>query len=124
MPGCRYAGKFYAACTINVVFNGATWRGTLSVVGMNAKDAIGTVLLTADVVGGAHTPMGAFHASYWEQDHVSTKYGSLADTPYSKTKLGGNAFGPNQLHIRELEARGIYIHGTMGPRWNPSTELS
>ncbi len=55
---------------------------------------------------------------------MSNKYGSLADTPYSKTMLGGNAFGPYQLHIRELETRGIYIHGTMGPSWNPSTELN
>ena len=50
-----------------------------------------------------------------------TKYGSWADTPYSKTKLGGNAFGPYQLHIKELDKEGIYIHGTMGPSWNRST---
>jgi lipoprotein-anchoring transpeptidase ErfK/SrfK len=68
--------------------------------------------------------MGNFHASYWEKDHVSKKYGSLADTPYSKTVLGGNAFGPYQLHLAELESRGIYIHGTMGPSWNPSTTLN
>jgi lipoprotein-anchoring transpeptidase ErfK/SrfK len=124
MPGCTYAGKRYASCTINVLFNDSTWRGALSIVGKNTGEASGTVLLTANVVGGPHTPVGSFHASYWEEDHVSTKYGSLADTPYSKTKLGGNAFGPYQLHIRELESRGIYIHGTMGPRWNPSTELN
>jgi lipoprotein-anchoring transpeptidase ErfK/SrfK len=124
MTGCAYGGKRYAACTINVVFDGGTWRGKLSVLGKNPGDTTGSVLLTADVVGGPHTPVGSFHASYWEQDHVSTKYGSLADTPYSKTILGGNAFGPYQLHIRELESRGIYIHGTMGPRWNPSTQLN
>jgi lipoprotein-anchoring transpeptidase ErfK/SrfK len=124
MSGCTYAGKQYATCAINVAFNAATWKGTLTVLGKNTKDRAGTVLLTAEVVGGPHTPIGTFHASYWEQDHVSSKYGSLADTPYSKTLFGGNAFGPYQLHLRELESRGIYIHGTMGPRWNPSTSLN
>lgn len=124
MPGCSYGGKNYGSCAITVVFDSRTWRGTLSVTGQNPGDANATVLLTADVVGGPHTPTGNFHASYWEKDHVSKKYGSLADTPYSKTLLGGNAFGPYQLHIAELERRGIYIHGTMGPRWNPSTTLN
>jgi len=124
MAGCQYGGKSYSSCTITVVFDENTWRGSLTVTGQNVGDANPTVLLTADVVGGHNTPMGSFHASNWEKDHVSKKYGSLADTPYSKTVLGGNAFGPFQLHIRELESRGIYIHGTMGPRWNPSTTLN
>jgi lipoprotein-anchoring transpeptidase ErfK/SrfK len=123
MAGCDYSGKKYSTCTITAVFND-DWKGTITVTGQNKGDASPTVLLTAEVVGGPHTPMGTFHASYWEKDHVSTKYGSLADTPYSKTLLGGNAFGPFQLHIRELESRGIYIHGTMGPSWNPSTALN
>ena len=124
MAGCTCGGKSYLNCTITVVFEPSTWRGVLTVIGQNDGDARPTVLLTADVVGGPHTPMGTFHASFWEKDHVSKKYGSLADTPYSKTLLGGNAFGPYQLHIRELESRGIYIHGTMGPTWNPSTRLN
>jgi lipoprotein-anchoring transpeptidase ErfK/SrfK len=124
MPGCTYGGKKYTSCAITVVFDPSSWKGVLTVTGQNHGDAGPTTLLTADVVGGPHTPMGSFHASYWETDHVSKKYGSLADTPYSKTLLGGNAFGPYQLHIQELESRGIYIHGTMGPRWNPSTTLN
>jgi lipoprotein-anchoring transpeptidase ErfK/SrfK len=124
MPGCQYGGKSYSSCTITVVFDQNTWKGSLTVTGQNHGDVSPTVLLTADVVGGHNTPMGNFHASYWEKDHVSKKYGSLADTPYSKTLIGGNAFGPYQLHIFELERRGIYIHGTMGPKWNPSTALN
>ena len=112
MPGCKYGGKSYSSCTITVVFDPSSWQGVLTVTGQNHGDPGPTALLTADVVGGPHTPMGSYHASYWETDHVSKKYGSLADTPYSKTLLGGNAFGPYQLHIQELESRGIYIHGT------------
>jgi len=63
----------------------------------------------------------AFTAKSWEKDHVSTLYGSAANTPWSKTALGGNAFGPYQLHIKELDGRGIMIHGTMGPGWSPTT---
>lgn len=123
MAGCNYRGKSYNTCAITVVLDQSTWRGILTVTAQDG-DASATVLLTADVVGGPNTPAGSFHASYWEIDHVSKRYGSLADTPYSKTKLGGNAFGPYQLHIGELEGRGIYVHGTMGPRWNPSTALN
>lgn len=123
MAGCTFKGKVYSACTITVVLD-ANYRGTLTVTGQNKGDTAATTLLTADIVAGPNTPLGSFHASSWEKDHVSTKYGSLADTPYSKTVLGGNAFGPYQLHIAELESRGIYIHGTMGPTWNPSTELN
>jgi len=124
MSGCRYNGKSFTSCTITISFDPSTWRGTLSVRGQNRGSAAPTELLTANVVGGPHTPAGTFHASYWERDHVSTRYGSLADTPYSKTWLGGNAFGPYQLHILELEKRGIYLHGTMGPHWSPSTTLN
>jgi lipoprotein-anchoring transpeptidase ErfK/SrfK len=124
MAGCQYEGKSYGKCTITVELDSSTWRGTLVVGGQNNGEATIKTLLTADVVAGPNTPMGSFTAANWEKDHVSTKYGSLADTPYSKTLFGGNAFGPYQLHIHELEARGIYIHGTMGPSWNPSTELN
>jgi hypothetical protein len=123
MARCTYNGKSYERCTISVTFPAGIWTGVLTLNG-NEEAGGSEVLLKAEVVGGPHTPMGTFHASYWETDHVSKKYGSLADTPYSKTILGGNAFGPFQLHIRELEPRGIYIHGTMGPRWNPSTRLN
>lgn len=107
---------------IVVVYDAKSSRGTLYGV-----DGTGNLALKSDVVvgGDGHTtPAGSFHASYWEHDHTSTKYGHLADTPWSKSFWGGNAFGPYQLHIRELENRGIYIHGTMGPRFNPSTELN
>jgi lipoprotein-anchoring transpeptidase ErfK/SrfK len=91
---------------------------------MNNGDKEATTLLTASVVvgGDGHvTPTGTFTAKSWEKDHVSTLYGSAADTAWSKTKLGGNAFGPFQLHIKELDSRGIFIHGTMGPGWSPTT---
>ena len=67
------------------------------------------------------TPTGTFTAKSWEKDHVSTLYGNAANTPWSKTLLGGNAFGPYQLHIKELDGRGIMIHGTMGPSWSTKT---
>ena len=124
MTGCVFEGKTYGSCSITVDLDGVSWRGILTVQGKDAGNSNPKELLRANVVAGPHTPFGEFTASRWEKDHVSTKYGSLADTPYSKTLLGGNAFGPYQLHIRELESRGIYIHGTMGPSWNPSTELN
>jgi lipoprotein-anchoring transpeptidase ErfK/SrfK len=123
MPGCQFEGKSYLQCQIAVVLDDQ-WRGTLTVTGQEKTGTPSKTLLVAEVVAGPHTPLGTFHASKWEKDHVSKKYGSLADTPYSKTILGGNAFGPYQLHIFELEERGIYIHGTMGPKWNPSTTLN
>jgi hypothetical protein len=91
---------------------------------VNQGDRNPTVLLTSSVVvgGDGHvTPTGTFTATVWEKDHVSTKYGNAADTPWSKTALGGNAFGPYQLHMKELDSQGIYIHGTMGPGWSPVT---
>lgn len=108
---------------ITIELNTSTWRGMLTVTAQSHNES-SKVLLHTEIVAGSHTPVGNFHASYWEKDHVSRQYGSLADTPYSKTLLGGNAFGPYQLHIAELEHRGIYIHGTMGPTWNPSTTLN
>lgn len=123
MSGCVLGKDRYSICTIAVRLD-ANSRGTMVVSGKNPGDRQATVLLTANVVGGPTTPAGEFTASYWERDHVSKKYGSLADTPYSKTLLGGNAFGPYQLHMSQLERRGIYIHGTMGPTWNPSTALN
>ena len=101
-----------------------TSKGTLVVTGMNKGDKSPTELLKMDVVvgGDGHvTPTGTFTAKSWEKDHVSTLYGSAANTPWSKTVLGGNAFGPFQLHIKELDSRGIMIHGTMGPGWSPTT---
>lgn len=124
LSGCKSGDKEFATCTITIVYDKRTSKGTLTVTGENKGDKGPTTLLTTNVVvgGDGHaTPTGTFTASYWEKDHVSKKYGSWADTPYSKTKLGGNAFGPYQLHIKELDKRGIYIHGTMGPSWNRST---
>ena len=87
----------------------------------------GSIKLRGDVVVGGKdtpTPTGTFHASYWESNHVSARYGSYANTPWNKSPLGLNAFGPYQLHLKELESRGVYLHGTMGPSWNPFTALN
>lgn len=124
LKGCQAGDKKFETCTMSIVYDPNTSHGTLTVTGQNKGDKEGTVLLTSSVVvgGDGHvTPTGTFTASVWEKDHVSTKYGSAANTPWSKTLMGGNAFGPYQLHIKELESRGIYIHGTMGPRWSPTT---
>jgi len=124
MQGCQAGDKKFSTCTITITYDKKTSKGTLTVTGQNKGDKTPTVLLTSKVVvgGDGHvTPTGTFTASVWEKDHVSTKYGSAANTPYSKTKFGGNAFGPYQLHIKELDSRGIYIHGTMGPNWSPVT---
>lgn len=124
--GTGHAGavshKSNVIARIVVVYDGKTSRGTL--YGMDGR--MGVALKSDVVVGGdGHTtPTGTFHGFYWEKDHTSSKYGSLADTPWSKSSLGINAFGPYQLHLKELENQGIYIHGTMGPSWNPSTALN
>lgn len=124
MEGCQAGDKKFQTCTIKIVYDPKTSKGTLTVLGQNKGDKNPTVLLTSSVVvgGDGHvTPTGTFTATVWEKDHVSTKYGNAANTPWSKTVLGGNAFGPYQLHMKELDSRGIYIHGTMGPGWSPST---
>lgn len=124
MAGCKAGDKTFTTCTITITYDPKTSKGTLTVTGQNKGDKEATTLLTASVVvgGDGHvTPTGTFHASVWEKDHVSEKYGSAANVPWSKTLLGGNAFGPYQLHIKELDGRGIYIHGTMGPGWSPTT---
>lgn len=124
MQGCQAGDKKFTICTITVTYDPKTSNGTLTVTGQNKGDKNPTVLLTSSVkVGGdGHvTPTGTFTATTWEKDHVSTKYGTWANTPYSQTKLGLNAFGPFQLHMKELDSRGIYIHGTMGPSWSPFT---
>ncbi|WP_083808423.1 phage head spike fiber domain-containing protein [Granulicella tundricola] len=124
MAGCQAGDKKFSTCTITVTYDPKTSKGTLTVTGQNKGDAAPTTLLTASVVvgGDGHvTPTGTFTAKSWEKDHVSTLYGNSANTPWSKTALGGNAFGPYQLHIKELDGRGIFIHGTMGPGWSPTT---
>jgi len=105
-----------------VVYNPDSSTGQIFAVAPN-----GTIQLHGNVVVGGKdtpTPTGTFHASYWEANHVSTKYGSYANTPWNKSPLGLNAFGPYQLHLKELEKRGVYLHGTMGPSWNPFTALN
>jgi lipoprotein-anchoring transpeptidase ErfK/SrfK len=105
-----------------VVFDPKTSDGRLYAVGQDGKIALeGNV-----VVGGSGTPTptGTFHASTWESNHVSKKYGAFANTPWASSPLGLNAFGPFQLHLKELESRGVYLHGTMGPGWNPFTTLN
>lgn len=124
MAGCQAGDKKFTTCTITVTYDPKTSKGTLVVTGQNKGDKSPTTLLTSSVVvgGDGHvTPTGTFTAQSWEKDHVSTKYGTWADTPYSKTAIGLNAFGPYQLHIKELDSRGIYIHGTMGPNGFPFT---
>jgi len=105
-----------------VVYNPDTSTGQVFAVGHD-----GAILLHGDVVVGGKdspTPTGTYHALRWESNHVSKKYGTYANTPWDKSPLGLNAFGPYQLHLKELENRGIYLHGTMGPSWNPFTALN
>ena len=118
------AGKLTAnrVQRVIVVYNPDTSTGQVFVVGHD-----GTILLHGDVVVGGKdspTPTGTYHALRWESNHVSKKYGTYANTPWDKSPLGLNAFGPYQLHLKELENRGIYLHGTMGPSWNPFTALN
>ncbi len=105
-----------------VVFDADTSKGQIFAVGQD-----GSIKLHGSVVVGGKdspTPTGTFHASRWESNHVSKKYGSYANTPWDQSPLGLNAFGPFQLHLKELDSRGIYLHGTMGPSWNPVTTLN
>jgi RHS repeat-associated protein len=127
MLGCQVGDQKYATCTITVVYDPRTSKGTLTVTGQNKGDKHATVLLTASVIvgGDGHvTPTGDFHAGNWQKDATTRAYGWQADTPWSQSPLGLNAFGPYQLHIRELEDRGIWIHGPMGPGWSPTTFVS
>lgn len=124
LKGCKSGGKSFQECTITITYDPASSRGKLVVTGKADGDKGPTVLLESSVVvgGDGHvTPVGTFTASRWGNDHVSKLYGHWANTPYSKTIFGMNAFGPHQLHIKELESRGIYIHGTMGPNNSPFT---
>ncbi len=76
------------------------------------------IIFEADVILGSKetpTPQGKFHAGNWVRDYVTPKWGWQSDTPWSKTLLGGNAFGPFQLPL--FEKPGYFIHGTMGPGW-------
>jgi hypothetical protein len=89
------AGNAAALFRILVVYDPKTSNGSLYVLGKQGnKEKI--ALKGAVVVGGNDhiTPTGNFHASYWETDHVSNKYGWKADTPWSNSPLGINAFGP------------------------------
>ncbi len=127
MLGCQLGEQHYSTCKITVVYNPKTSDGTLTVTGQNKGDKKPTVLLTGSVVvgGDGHiTPTGEFHAGTWQKDASTSAYGWTASTPWSKSPLGLNAFGPFQLHIQELENRGIWLHGTMGPSWSPTTKIS
>lgn len=125
--GCKANGK-QIDCHIVVVYDKDKSKGTIYLVGTfgSGKNKTEKILLQGKVVVGADgkTPTGKFTASYWEKDHVSQRYGRAADTPWSKSPLGLNAFGPYQLHIKELEKRGIWIHGTMGPGRFGSSEFN
>ena len=127
--GCKIDGKD-VPCRIVVQYDKKTSKGTLyliiSVDKKEKSEQPEQVLLKSKVVvgEGKKTPEGLFHASYWEKDHVSKLYGGAADTPWSESLLGLNAFGPYQLHIKELDDRGIWIHGTMGPGWFGSSEFN
>ncbi len=120
MAGCQSGDKKFSTCTITITYDPKTSHGTLVVTGQNKGDKAPTELLKTDVVvgGDGHvTPTGTFTATVWEKDHTSKLYGDSANVPWSKTVMGGNAFGPFQLHMKELDGRGIFIHGTMGPGW-------
>ncbi len=124
MKGCQAGDKKFETCTITIVYDPKTSKGTITVTGQNKGDKDPTVLLTGSVVvgGDGHvTPTGTFTATTWEKDHVSTKYGSWANTKWSDSWMGKNVFGPFQLHIGELDKQGIMIHGTLGPAWSPTT---
>jgi RHS repeat-associated protein len=128
MAGCTAGGKTYSTCTITITYDPKTSHGTLTVTGMNKGDKNPTELLKGSVVVGGMvdgklhvTPTGTFHASYWQPNQTSTKYGNEANTKWSDSPLGINAFGPFSLHIKELDSQGIEIHGTMGPSWNHTT---
>ncbi len=124
MQGCKAGDRTFTTCTITIVYDPKTSKGTITVTGQNKGDKDPTVLLTGSVVvgGDGHvTPTGTFTAKSWEKDHVSTKYGSWASTKWSDSSWGKNVFGPFQLHIQELDKQGIYIHGTLGPSWSPTT---
>ena len=123
MLGCTVNGK-QTDCRVVVVYNKDKSKGTLFLIGATGKgrNKKEKTLLKGKVVVGSNgkTPTGKFTASYWEKDHVSTRYGWQANTPWSESPMGINAFGPYQLHIKEFESRGIWIHGTMGPRFGSS----
>jgi RHS repeat-associated protein len=124
MQGCQAGDKQFTTCTITIVYDPKTSKGTITVTGQNKGDKDPTVLLTGSVVvgGDGHvTPTGTFTAQSWEKDHVSTKYGSWANTKWSDSAFGKNVFGPFQLHISELDNQGIMLHGTLGPSWSPTT---
>lgn len=124
MKGCQAGDKKFETYTITIVYDPKTSKGTITVTGQNKGDKDPTVLLTGSVVvgGDGHvTPTGTFTATTWEKDHVSTKYGSWANTKWSDSWVGKNVFGPFQLHIGELDKQGIMIHGTLGPSWSPTT---
>ena len=106
---------------LSIIYNPQTSQGRLSAFAGDESIFDGGVTVGGD---GHVTPTGDFHASHWESDHKSSLYGWLADTPWSRSILGLNAFGPFQLHIKELDNRGIYIHGTMGPGWLPTRKIS
>ena len=125
--GCKVDGK-QIDCHIVVVYDKDKSKGTIYLVGTFGKGKSQTekILLQGKVVVGADgkTPTGTFTAGRWEKDHVSTRYGWQANTPWSKSPMGINAFGPYQLHIKEFESRGIWIHGTMGPGRVGSSEFN
>ena len=126
MAGCIVSGKAYSICNLYIAFNDLS-NGVVRVSAKNNGDHTEVEVFKGScVVGGSDTPtpQGTFHASRWETDHVSSKGLPHENVPYSKTRFGDNAFGPYQLHIFELELRGIYIHGTIGPRNNPVTFLN
>jgi RHS repeat-associated protein len=125
--GCKVDGG-QIDCHIVIVYDKDKSKGRIYLVGTfgKGKNKTEKILLQGKVVVGkdGKTPTGTFTASRWEKDHVSKLYGSQADTPWSKSPLGLNAFGPYQLHLKELEERGIWVHGTMGPGWIGSSEFN
>jgi hypothetical protein len=63
MQGCTAGDKKFTTCTITIVYDPKTSKGTITVTGQNKGDKDPTVLLTGSVVvgGDGHvTPTGTF----------------------------------------------------------------
>jgi lipoprotein-anchoring transpeptidase ErfK/SrfK len=126
MQGCQSGDKSFETCTITIAYDPDTSSGTLTVTGQNKGDKQATVLLTSSVVvgGDGHvTPVGRFDSRRACGRRITPRRNTVRTQALrgAKSLVGRNVFGPYQLHIKELEGRGIYIHGTMGPSWSPTT---
>jgi len=58
------------------------------------------------------TPVGNFTLGPWQKDKTNPKYGAKTSTPWSKSSIGYNAYGPYFAPV--LNSDGVGIHGTIG----------